>query len=182
MDWKEHLSIFESSKDWDSAIILLQNTISRDDSNVDAYLRLNYLLMNLLIEEQYNQDLHEYYAGLLKKYFDESYSRFCDDPEYLFFIGKIACIAEWYYDIDIEEAQSFIKKAHTLEPQNILYKWAVYNDLDMRDTANKEKMNLYAKNALSDAMVRKQLESKGSLGEYLLEALKFWSTEDALRY
>lgn len=36
MDWKEHLSKIEQSKDWKSAIALMQDTISENDSNVET--------------------------------------------------------------------------------------------------------------------------------------------------
>jgi hypothetical protein len=32
-----------------------------------------------------------------------------------------------------------MKKASELRPDNILYKWANYNDMDMREPSNKEK-------------------------------------------
>lgn len=178
MNWKKHLLKIEQSKDWKSAIVLMQRAISENDSGIDEYLSMNYLLMNLLVEEQYNPDEHDNYAGMLKNYFDESYAKFFNNPEYLFFIGKIACMSEWYFDIEIEEAQNMIKKATELEPNNILYKWANYSDLDMRDLCNREKMIRYARQALSEPNVIEELKHKGSLGQYLLEGLEYWSKEN----
>lgn len=175
MSWKESLFKFEQNKDWKSAINLLQETINQNNSCVDAYLSINYLLMNLLVEEQYNFNEHDYYAELLKKYFLESYTKFSNNPEYLFYIGQIACISEWYFGIEIEEVQKIMKKALELEPDNILYKWAEYSDLDMRKSCNKEKMIKYAKQTLSNSIVRKELKSKGALGKYLWNSLEYWS-------
>jgi hypothetical protein len=155
----------------------MQDTIRKNDSNVDAYLSMNYLLMNLLVEEHYDPNEHDYYAGLLKKYFIESYAKFFNKPEYLFFIGKIASISEWYFDIELEEVQRMIKKAANLEPENILYQWSNYSDLDMRDSHNKEKIILYAKQALSEPKVKEELKSKGALGKYLWDSLEYWSKE-----
>lgn len=176
MNWKEQLSKLEQSKDWKSAIALMQETINQNSSSIDAYLSMNYLLMNLLVEEQYDPNDHDYYAGLLKKYFIESYAKFSNNPEYLFYIGRIACISEWYFDIEIEEAQSMMKKASELKPDNMLYKWANYSDLDMRESSNKEKMILYAKQALSEPGVERELKSKGALGKYLWDSLEYWSS------
>lgn len=175
MSWKENLSGIEQSKDWKSSIALMQETISKNDSSVDAYLSMNYLLMN--VEEQYDPKDHDYYAGLLKKYFIESYAKFSDNPEYLFCIGRIACISEWYFDIEIEEAQSMMKRASELNPDNMLYKWANYSDLDMREASNREKMILYATQTLSEPSVERELKSKGALGKYLLDSLEYWSRE-----
>jgi hypothetical protein len=175
MNWKEQLVKLEQSKDWASAISLMQKTINQDSGSIDAYLSMNYLLMNLLVEEQYDPNDHDYYAGLLKKYFVESYAKFSDIPEYLFYIGRIACISEWYFDIEIEEAKSMMKRALELKPDNMLYRWADYSDLDMRKASNKEKMMLYAKKALSEPGVERELKSKGTLGKYLLDSLGYWS-------
>ncbi|HAR72097.1 MAG TPA: hypothetical protein DCR77_01620 [Flavobacteriaceae bacterium] len=177
MNWKEQLLKFEQSKDWKSAIALMQETINQNSSNVDAYLSMNYLLMNLLVEEQYDPNDHDYYAWLLKKYFIESYAKFSDNPEYLFYIGRIACISEWYFDIEIEEAQSMMKRASELKSDNMLYKWAYYSDLDMRVASNKEKMILYAKQALSEPKVEKELRSKGALGKYIWDSLEYWNKQ-----
>lgn len=174
MNWKKHLIELEHSKDWRSAIALMQDTISKNSGSINAYLSMNYLLMNLLVEEQYDPNDHDYYAGLLKKYFIESYSKFSNNPEYLFYIGKIACMSEWYFDIEIEEAQSMMKKASGFKPDNILYKWANYSGLDMRESHNKEKMILYAKQALSEPEVKEELKSKGALGKYLWDSLEYW--------
>lgn len=178
MNWKAQLLKFEQGKDWRSAIDLLQTIISENNSSIDAYLSMNYLLMNLLVEEDYNADEYGYYTDLLKKYFVESYTKFSQTPAYLFFIGKIAGMSEWYFDIKIEEAQRMMKKAAVLNPKNVLYRWANYSDLDMRDAGNKEKMMLYAKQALCDPTVMEELNAKGSLGKYLEDALTFWGNYD----
>lgn len=181
MNWQEQLSKLEQDKDWKSAIALMQETINQNSNSMDAYLSMNFLLMNLLVEEQYDPNDHDYYAGLLKKYFIESYSKFSNNPEYLFYIGQIACMSEWYFDIDIEEAQSMMKKASEIEPDNILYKWANYSDLDMRESSNKEKMILYAKKTLSVSGVKRDLKSKGALGKYLWDSLEYWSKEEIIK-
>lgn len=138
MNWRQLLLRSEQNKDWKSAITLMRNIINKDNTNIDAYLRINYLLMNILVEEHCNLSKHDYYAGLLNMYFIESYSKFSNNPEYLFFMGKIACMSEWYVGISIEEAQNMMKKARKLEPNNVLYEWADYSDLDMRDSYNRE--------------------------------------------
>lgn len=76
MNWKAQLSKLEQGKNRKSAIALMQETINQNSNSMDAYLSMNYLLMNLLVEEQYDPNDHDYYAGLLKKYFIESYAKF----------------------------------------------------------------------------------------------------------
>ncbi len=178
MNWKEQLSKLEQSKDWKSAIALMQETINQNSNSIDAYLSMNYLLMNLLVEEQYDFNDHDYYAELLKKYFIESYVKFSNNPEYLFYIGQIARISEWYYDIEIEEALDMMKRASELEPNNILYNWANFSSLDMRDSQNKRKMISYAKQVLSEPKIKEKLIHKGALGNYLLNSLEYWDKEE----
>lgn len=176
MNWKEHLAKLELDKNWNAAILLMQDVIANDDFNVDAYLSINYLLMNLLVEENYTTEEHDNYEKLLKKYFFDSYNKFCTNPEYLFYIAKIACMSEWYFDLEIEDAKNMMKKAADLEPNYILFSWVNYSFLDMRNSVNRENMILYAKQALSDPKVKKDLQSKGALGKYLWNSLMYWNT------
>jgi len=178
MNWNEQLSELEQCKDWKSAIALLQETINQNSNSIDAYLSMNYLLMNLLVEEQYDSSDHDYYASLLKKYFIESYAKFSNNPEYLFYIGLIACISEWYFEMEIEEARSMMKQASAREPDNILYKWANYSGFDTRVRVKKEEMILYARQALSEPEVKRELNAKGALGKYLWDSLKYLSKEE----
>jgi len=176
MEWKESLRKYEQTKDWKSAIELMQKTISSNPNSLDAYLSMNYLLMNLLVEENYDNRKHDYYAGLLKKYFIESYSKFVHNPEYLFYISIIAHMSEWYFDIDIEEAKTMLKEAIRLDPGNTLYKWGYDAYIDMSNTSGKYKDKLYAKKILAeDSLIKDKLKSKGSLGEYILDIMKNWS-------
>ena len=178
MNWKEELISLEQNKNWKPAIELLEKTINDYANNLDVYLSINYLLMNILVEEDYSQSEHDYYSLLLKKYFDESYIKFYNNPEFLFFIGKIGCMSEWYFEIEIDEAQNMIKRSLELEPENILYKWANYGNLNMSDLCNREKMIRYAKQALSEPKVEEVLKGKGSLGQYLMEGLYYWYKPD----
>lgn len=85
MTWQKILRKLEQNKEWDNAIEFMQNVVKENPDNVDVYLRINYLLMNLLVEEDYDRTKHDYYAALLKKYFDESYAKFFLNPEYLYY-------------------------------------------------------------------------------------------------
>lgn len=178
MNWKEQLENNEQAKDWKSAIELMQNTINDNPHDLDAYLSINYLLMNLLVDEDYESSEHDYYAGLLKKYFLESYSKFSHNPEYLFYTGITAHLSEWYFDIDIEEAKTMITEALRLEPENILYKWGYYTYLDMSNVNNKQQGIAYAKEILTTNSVKKVLKSKGALGEYILGIMEHWSNNE----
>lgn len=180
MNWKEQLKKHETNKDWKPAFEVLENAIEKNPSDVDAYLSMNYLLMNLLVEEEYDKNQHDYYAGLLKKYFLESYSKFSNNPEYLFFIGMIACMSEWYFGIEIQEAEKMMKEALNHEPNNPIYKWAYYGALDMRNADNRLKVIPYIEE-IRKKDVETLLKSKGALGEYIFEIIANWSNRYAVQ-
>lgn len=169
MNWKKQLERQEHSKDWKTAIELMQKTINDEPYDLDAYLCINYLLMNLLVEEDYHNTEHDYYAGLLKKYFLESYSKFYNNPEYLFYTGITAHLSEWYFDIDIEGAKAMIKEVLHIEPGNMLYKWGYYAYLD-RSENNKQAMAC-AEEIRRENSIIKTLEAKGAVGKYILEII-----------
>jgi len=89
MCWREQLKQYEYNKNWNAAIKLMQVVIDDNPNDIDGYLFMNYLLMDILVNEMYDNSKHDYYADLLKKYFLESYSRFSNNSEYLFYIGFI---------------------------------------------------------------------------------------------
>ena len=137
MNWKEQLSKIEShfghheKRDWKPAVELVKSLIDKYPNDVEVYIRTIYLIHNILVEEKYSNDEHDEMADLLKKYFEKSYSLFSENAEYLFFVGKILYIAEWYFGLDDDLkpttdrlACKMQKKAMDKEPENILYEWA----------------------------------------------------------
>jgi tetratricopeptide (TPR) repeat protein len=175
MDWKNNLKQFEDKKKWDSAIELMENVIKDNPNSLEAYLNICYLLMNLLVEEDYDEKKHDYYAKLTKKYFDESHTKFTNNPEYLYFIGRIACMSEWYFGIEIEDANQMLKKATQLDPENLIYKWDYYASFSKENPFNPEVIN-YANIVLqANSPIAQLLNEKGSLGKYILGMMKHWS-------
>lgn len=121
MLWKELLRKMETAKQWDFAIDFMKEVIAKDPNDMDAYMAMNYLLMNLLVEEDYDRSKHDDYAQILKEYFDESYEKYSHNPEYLYYMGRIAYMSEWYFGIEMEDARRMLYEAMHLEPDNILY-------------------------------------------------------------
>lgn len=173
MNWRLRLNELTIDKKWNLAIELMEKIITENPQNLDAYLSINYLLMNILVEEDYETKQHDQYANLLKKYFLESYSKFSNNPEYLFYTGITAFMSEWYFNIDIEDARKMIVDALKLDPENLLYKWGYNTYLDMENVENNKKAQQYALTITEEnSPYRKRLESKGFLGKYILEIMK----------
>lgn len=174
MNWKKQLISFEQSKDYKSAIKHIQNVVKNNPNDVEAHIRMLYLLHNILVEEDYTGIDHDFLASLLKSFFDISYEKFAKNAEYLFFIGKILYIAEWYFGLDddfkpTEEKQAFQmqKKAHDMERGNVLYEWAYRFSLG-------DVLATYLANQIlsHDNVTLKWLKSKGFPGKYILVALE----------
>jgi len=177
MDWKKQLKQLEDAKCWDPAIELMQKVIAENPDNLDAYLAMNYLLMNLLVEEDHDATFkHDYYAALTKKYFDESYAKFSDNPEYLYYTGRTAYMSEWYFDISREKAREMLERSTYLDPNNPIYQWNYYDSLNIENPDDKKKLTAYTKMILEpNSCISKILKSQGSLGEYILEMMIHWA-------
>lgn len=175
MEWKKILKKLESNKEWDLAIEFMVDYINRNPEDLDAYLNICYLLMNLLVEEDYNRNNRDYYISNLKYYFDQSYSQFSHNTEYLYYMGLIACMSEWYVDLELEEAIAMMEEAAKRDPNNLIYQWDKYYILAQKNPIPVEVMD-YAKLVLQEnSPIKKILRVKGSLGEYLLGMMTSWS-------
>ncbi|HEV2601305.1 MAG TPA: hypothetical protein VGT41_03335 [Candidatus Babeliales bacterium] len=164
MDWKKTLLSLERNEEWDTAIAYMQNVIAENPNDVDATICMNYLLMYSIVYETYDYAIAEYRRFLAKKYFKESYAKFSENAEYLFFTGLTAVMEFWNFDIEDEDIDNMLKKAVQLDRNNILYTWG-YSDVERN---NLEDAELAKKLLTLGSASRKQLESKGAVGEYLI--------------
>jgi len=176
MTWQKQLRTLEQHKEWDIAIEFMRDIVKENPDSLDAYLSICYLLMNLLVEEDYDDTKHDWYEHLAKKYYDESYQKFSHDPKYLFYIGKIAVMSEWFFGIDTPDYEKMLLDAIRLEPDNMLYMSSYYIMLDKQNPENRKKICEYAKAVLaSDSPIPKILNLETSLGEYLFMLITNWS-------
>lgn len=176
MHWKDSLEKLERHKQWDAAIEYMEHVIADNQSDMEAYLSITYVLMNLLAEEDYDVTKHDYYAMLAKKYFDESYEKFSNNPEYLFYIARIAAMSEWYFDIEPEDIEKMLQKAAALDPKNPLYQWSSYSNLEKDYLQNKHLLITYSQLILqNNSPIKMYLESKGSLGRYIWNMMEHWA-------
>lgn len=169
-EWKEQLAKYEEVKDWDAALKLTQKVIEDDPDNIDVYLLTNYLLMNLLVEEDYEFAKTDYYSGLLKRYFNESYVKFSQEPEYLFYTAITASMSEWFMGINDKKVYyKMFQRALEIRHDNALYLWGNYAYLPLK---NVSKAVYYAKIILNNDLIKLSLCDKGALGGYVVEMIK----------
>lgn len=175
MTWKKILRSLERSQQWDTAIEFMQQVISDNQADLDAYLFMLFLIMNLLVEEDHNESKHNHYEMLAKKYFDEAYEKFSDNPEFLYYAGKTAVMSEWYFGIEQDDYIKMMARAAESDPHNPVYQWNYYDELATENVRD-ENARAYAITILDkNSSINKILSAKGALGEYLLEIMRSWS-------
>lgn len=176
MNWQTSLSNLELNKQWDIAIKFMQGVIQQNPNDMEAYTALIYLIANLLTEEDYDDSKLGYYMQIGAHYFNESYKRFSENPEYLFYAGRAIAIVTWLYDdLSPHVASEMMHKALTLDPQNLIYQWCYY-PLLARENPCDESVIVYAKEILNkNSCIQKMLVSKGSIGKYILDIMATWA-------
>ena len=178
INWKKYLRILELDKQWDRAIEFMQITIEANPNDMDAYIYMNFLIMNLLSLENYNALKHDYYAELAKKYFDESYAKFSNNAEYLFCTGVTAIMNEEYLGLETEAVHKMLIQAMGLEPDNILYKSADYLYLNRKILNQSPAALEYAEQALHlGSDLRSKLNWHCAFNKYLSEASIRWAQD-----
>lgn len=163
-------------RDWKSIIELIDNLVSNYPDSVEVNVGVIYLLHNILLEEDYSDDEYELLSQLLKKHFRQSYEKFSNNPEYLFFIGKILFIGEWFFGLDddlkpmeVKTAFRLQKNAFEIEPSNILYEWAYV----FSKNEKKQAFELSEKILFKESNILNWLKTKGFPGSYIIESLKY---------
>ncbi|GHT18555.1 hypothetical protein FACS189429_5250 [Bacteroidia bacterium] len=182
-NWKEKMSDFENKfgyhneTSWASFIKYVQELMTEYSNEVEVNVRVIYALHNILVEEETLDCEQIQISSLLKQYFQESYDKFQENAEYLFFIGKILYVAEWYFGIDddtksIKDRIAFHMQKKTIEkePDNILYQWAYFLSLNER-----EKTFLLSKEILcgNNQNYLIWLKNKGFAGNYIIDSLEY---------
>ena len=169
MDWKQEFEALEQKGQWKDAVVFVRRVIEEHPEDAEPYVRALYLLLNLLLEEDYaSHDLeHDSLAEMLKQYFDSSYGKFNNNAEYLFFIGYFMGLAEWYFGQEtLDLGHEMLQKATKLEPDNLLYEWAYEFVLGGQLAGS------LCERIISNSEQITWLESKGSPGKYIVNVLK----------
>lgn len=171
MSLEKEISSLEQKNDWKSAIQLLDR-FELDEPEI--YLRVIFLLLDLLVEGQYTQEEHDYAAKKLRYFFDKSNEKFSEDAEFLFFSGIMVYLAEWYFGMDsVEPAAAMLKKAMRMRPDQCVFKWGYYSSIDQRLEKNTElKLQLSKQLLFKEPATLDWLKSKGLLGKYILGTLE----------
>ena len=178
MNWKKHLSDLEKSQRWDEAIEFMQIIIGANPDDMHAYIYMNFLLMNILAEEDYDDSKHDYYAELLLEYFNKSYAKFSNNAEYLFCSATTAVFSPWFMGLTAENYEKMFARAIGLEPENLLYQKTYYLHLDRFILSQQAEKLVYAKLILQEnSPLIKEWGSRLALGEYLKDIQTGWAKD-----
>jgi tetratricopeptide (TPR) repeat protein len=171
MNLEKEISAIEHTNDWKAGIQLVGRVKGTEPQ---IYLRVMFLLLDLLVEGKYSQDEHDFAAMNLKDIFDRSAKKFSENSEFLFFAGVMAYIAEWYFGMDnVAQATAMLEKAMTMDPNNLLYKWGYYSRVDQRAEQNTDlKLQLSEKLLFRETATLNWLKSRGLLGKYVLGTIE----------
>lgn len=184
MHWKEQVAQLESEGNFDIAVFLLEKVIKENPDEMDAYIFLLYRFADSFLEndcywanskDPLNKIKEEYckeknwteYVALAQRYFDESYKKFSDNPEYLYYASCILMPAYWYIGLQIEEnlLKEMNRRAIALGYNKYL------NERHPNDTNDID----WAKRIMNDLSIKEQLATKGVVGEYVLGAKIAWA-------
>lgn len=175
MDWKIQLEALENAKEWDSSIMLMEDVIRKNPNDMDAYMFLNFRLMYLLVEEDYDNTKHDYYVGLLKEYFNVSYPMFYNDPYYLYYVGKTAVMSPWYLGITAKDIDNMLDKALLLDVRNPIFQWPHYCIIGCNNPKDVALL-AYADQVFDEhSILVRTLRTHGAVGAYILDMMTYWA-------
>jgi hypothetical protein len=163
----------EEKEEMDKVLPMLEQSISQDKTNVELWIRYLFDGWYVLLEPDFDRlDIdRELLENKLPGYFKEAYELFSDNAAFMFYIGYIMSICDWYF-IDKTQtngeliARYMMERAHALEPDNIIYEYfAKYSKLTHLDAEEEEKrVELYSRVKKSDLWI-----SGGLIGNYFDE-------------
>ena len=166
MELKNELKLIEKERDVYSAVEFIEN---EENQSLDNFLRVVFVLLDFLVDGQYTQNEHDFFAIKIKEIFNNAKLQYSGSYDFFFFAGVMIYIAEWYFEIDnIDEAKIMLENTMKSNPDNIVYKWGYYSITDQRAEINTVLKQLLSKQILDDDSILEWLNSKGLLGEYIL--------------
>jgi hypothetical protein len=173
MDWKEQIEFYTEQKQWENAIVLLQNLIADNLHEVKYHIELIYLLHDVTLEQEHPGLSFDYLSGLLTEVFSTANKLFDNNQVFLFFMPQILTIAEWLFGLEEESKPLYLRldykmavKALSNEPNNILLEYTY------RSIINDPLANYLAANIiLYEKEKMEWLKSYGIAGKYVIDGL-----------
>lgn len=173
MDFYSQIHSLETNRNWKDALVLLEERVRQHKEDVEASIRLLFLLWYLLLEEDYEAIglSAEVLEEKLRGYFQQTRQLHSSNSDYLFFVGDMMQLTEWYFETPqcqnvVKEAHAMIRQAVEMNPSNLLYQWG-YHLIVERDSKAKEFALLIQERLRSGEF--DELSNRGLLGSYFTE-------------
>ena len=168
------INTLEREEKWSEAILALEKRANQDPTDVKVRIRLLFVLWYVLLESDHQKHgvSEDSLEGKLRSQFAASRGLHSSDPEYLFFIGYIIQLSEWYFEDNsfpdaARQAREMVKNARSLDPQNLLYEWGYH----MAVSRDFEKSRGLGRELIKDARFS-ALSDQGVLGAYFREMIE----------
>ena len=159
-----------AKEDWSPIAEVILDIATENPDDCLTHIRCVYGLHNILLEEDVSINFIETYSPKLLTVYQEGQKRFPESPDYLFFVGSILHIAEWYFGLndDIKPMKDRLafrmtESALGLEPKNLVFQWGHYRSRWEIEIADRTGSAILAK----EGGWLTWLESFAFLGEYI---------------
>jgi hypothetical protein len=160
---------FEEANDFDGAFQIYRNLYSKSKKEYENW-KYFYFFLWIAIEDGTEEFIEKInLRELLKKMFEDGKCQFSDFPDFNFIAGYTVSIFPYeignYENLEIE-SKEMLRKAHHLEPENLIYKIAYLGSLDNCDDSE------YGKTKVEAApKVLEQFSGEGLLNKYFRQVL-----------
>ena len=195
MHWKEQLHKLEQEEAFDIAIFFMQKVITTYPDNRDAYLSMIYLIADTVIEphswdfdayadhakRDYYQSKYDEYSALGERYFSRSYFKFNNDASYLLVAAHAFLTLPWIFGVDTDFRDAMLRKAHTLDPDNPVYKGIYYKEIYRNNPTNPEVL-AWAQLMVNENSPLKEFSGKGRVWEYAQSIAKCFPNQILEKY
>ena len=173
MNWKSKLRQLIDGERWEDALKFMDEVLESDSHSADSYLNYSYLLGEILMEAEFGTPLLDYCEIKIYQIYKEAMAQYSDDVDFLFWQSFLITRCDYFYNMDIYDAEAMMYKAYLAKPDDKLYQWArltVNNgDMDDEDEAlHRGKIKKYIRAMFADEALLKRINEKGPVGEYWL--------------
>ena len=185
MNWREQVAQLEHEGNFDIAVFLLEKIIQEHPDEMDAYIILLHRFTDSILEnpcywsnvsadplkkikeEYYDDKIEHDYRERAQHCFDESYARFSDNPEYLYYASRLLLHAYDFMCMKVKESLliSMETKARA----------SGYNSFIEQSSPKNEHDAEWAKRILNDPSIQEQLATKGAAAEYVIGREVSWA-------
>lgn len=168
MDWNDRLDDLFLNRNWEGLARLVEESLRETNPDGDIAIETIYRLLDFLLYAKYESDAeYDEIARTLYDQFVNSYSKFSDDAEYLFFVGYFMALGEWYFgQDDLTLSHEMLRRAAEIEPHNLLYAWGYHF------STGGPNGKVLTQQIYSEPEILKFLMSKGLAGKYMIEAIE----------